>query len=755
SPLPLEMSGKIKSRWLFVLACYVVFTSKKSNAFVLDNLLGDDRSVEDVLELFIPTIRTSSQKCLNHSRYYLKELKNYTLWATQNVFNVENSGFLNNRYKLVLVFDATTKFPNGFLYGAAYDFGNFDECLELRIPYDNEEFSGKYCMAKFVFDSNKKESISKTLYDYEFSDYTKYYNISMWKMIYDYMQTPMRNPRNEFRFAYCMPSSCSADDLENALEEIVKNVTENSKFRINVEVDRRTCQISKPIRLTYGDCIFIFSIGFIILTVITASLYDVVTRRDDFEQYRLTGKVHDVIVSFSFPRNFRKLTTVSSDFNSMGCLAGMKVYSMILVILLHRDMFDYGSALDNPKPVEQHFSRFELTFILNGPILVDTFFTISGFLATFLILQKYHRTQRGINIAHLYIHRYIRMTSVYCVILAFYCTLFAKLGNGPLWQERVGFEREKCRNSWWANLLYINNYFDTENYCMFQSWYMACDMYGFIFVPVLCWIVWKKSSAGLIAIISAIIGSAITVFAVVYVNNELPILVLHIRSLLVPNTMSTFLKVYIPGYMRVSSYFVGVLAGYLKHKMEINDFKIPKHWIYGGMGDMLPADVYRHACIIRLLCVHITSLVFCFVRLLASYRMEHGHILDNSCHIVWIRVLGKPNAVLEASGNTKPTNLYRLSVSWYDTTVFFWDHQESGICQHFRFEATGTLGKDRIMVFALGNHFGNLKSWLSIRTCLLFIHKFASDVFLGFLLAFILTMFFESPIIGLEKNYFF
>lgn len=62
------------------------------------------------------------------------------------------------------------------------------------------------------------------------------------------------------------------------------------------------------------------------------------------------------------------------------------------------------------------------------------------------------------------INYFYRLTSTYWIIIMFYCTLFVKLGNGPLWRERIEFEQQKCKEVWWANLLYINNYYDTKNY---------------------------------------------------------------------------------------------------------------------------------------------------------------------------------------------------------------------------------------------------------------------------------------------------
>lgn len=79
------------------------------------------------------------------------------------------------------MFDATTKFPAGVLYGSAYDFGNFDECLDVRVPYQNEQFAGQYCMAKLTVESPFEGGVGDDAYNYHFDDYKKFHNVSVWK----------------------------------------------------------------------------------------------------------------------------------------------------------------------------------------------------------------------------------------------------------------------------------------------------------------------------------------------------------------------------------------------------------------------------------------------------------------------------------------------------------------------------------------------------------------------------------------------
>lgn len=74
------------------------------------------------------------------------------------------------------------------------------------------------------------------------------------------MQTPLGNPskvpRNEFYFTYCIPSSCTNDDLENILEVLIK-INTMKEFKISLEVDKRTCELSQQYQMGAGDIAFL------------------------------------------------------------------------------------------------------------------------------------------------------------------------------------------------------------------------------------------------------------------------------------------------------------------------------------------------------------------------------------------------------------------------------------------------------------------------------------------------------------------
>lgn len=51
---------------------------------------------------------------------------------------------------------------------------------------------------------------------------------------------------------------------------------------------------------------------------------------------------------------------------------------------------------------------------------------------------------------------------MYVFIMLFNATLLYKLRNGPSWPILADAERIACRNNWWTNMLYINNFFKTS-----------------------------------------------------------------------------------------------------------------------------------------------------------------------------------------------------------------------------------------------------------------------------------------------------
>lgn len=76
-------------------------------------------------------------------------------------------------------------------------------------------------------------------------------------------------------------------------------------------------------------------------------------------------------------------------------------------------------------------------------------------------------------------------------VLMFNATWLVRLQNGPLWLHAVGAEQQHCRDSWWTNVLYINNVMRIDKPCFQHGWYLAADFQLFIVGVVLHMVFWR------------------------------------------------------------------------------------------------------------------------------------------------------------------------------------------------------------------------------------------------------------------------
>merc|ERR1719466_687775 len=95
--------------------------------------------------------------------------------------------------------------------------------------------------------------------------------------------------------------------------------------------------------------------------------------------------------------------------------------------------------------------------VANAIPSVDTFFLIGSALLTYGTLKQLERTGAGLKFWLLYfVHRYIRLTGVYAVIVMFHTTLLRYFATGPT-SYNISITVQSCRDSWWWNLLYVGN----------------------------------------------------------------------------------------------------------------------------------------------------------------------------------------------------------------------------------------------------------------------------------------------------------
>lgn len=135
---------------------------------------------------------------------------------------------------------------------------------------------------------------------------------------------------------------------------------------------------------------------------------------------------------------------------------------MIFIIAGHALLFMIGGPQLNTDFYAHEYRLVQNALFVNSPLLVDTFLLLSGFLFAHLVLVELEKRNGAVNFGMLYVFRYIRLTPAYLAVIALYATWLPRLGDGPLWDSRMELERERCRSSWWINILYVNNYVGTD-----------------------------------------------------------------------------------------------------------------------------------------------------------------------------------------------------------------------------------------------------------------------------------------------------
>ncbi len=129
--------------------------------------------------------------------------------------------------------------------------------------------------------------------------------------------------------------------------------------------------------------------------------------------------------------------------------------------------------------------RFLFQFIANGTFSVDVFFVMSGFLLCFVLLKSLAKAKGVLRWGLVYFHRWWRLSPLYYFVVFYAAAVGDMMATGPL--KGIFVMGKPCRQSWWSNLLYINNFTPRQQSlsCITWSWYLALDMQFFLLsVPI-------------------------------------------------------------------------------------------------------------------------------------------------------------------------------------------------------------------------------------------------------------------------------
>ncbi|KAK3607209.1 hypothetical protein CHS0354_031706 [Potamilus streckersoni] len=323
---------------------------------------------------------------------------------------------------------------------------------------------------------------------------------------------------------------------------ITKNTHSNGAVYENGDVNDRIHLLSKP---KYSE-------------------YESVEKHTHEERHADKGIVVHILLAFSIYSNAVKILSTKQAAGSLSAVNGIRCLSMFWVILGHTYAFGFRFASNMGSFFPKMLNRFTFQAIDNATVSVDSFFLLSGLLLAFLTFREL-KTAGGIKEFRwgmFYFHRFWRLTPPYMLLMMVYVPTVKYWSDGPLW-PKDGFEIDYCKDSWWTNLLYINNFVNADKMCMAWSWYLANDMQFFVVSPILLIALYKSPIIGGIVSSIFLIASFITSGVIASVNNVS-------ANIITQGGTTGFLQLYIKPYCRIGPYIVGILTGYILFKTDCN-----------------------------------------------------------------------------------------------------------------------------------------------------------------------------------------
>ncbi|CAF3429991.1 unnamed protein product [Rotaria socialis] len=461
------------------------------------------------------------------------------------------------------VFDAWGKpLPSGLLTGNIYWLGNYDECINPLYEKNNKSFYSQpidtqYC----ALQSNPSSQ-----------------PVSM---------------RFDLVLGLCMPSSCTRTSIVRLIRETfqIDNITEN---HLHCSNDRS----NKHDEYLTGTIVFSIILSLLILLVLTGTIIDLVihiylmvnkTQKPKIDgYYDLSNENSNRDVSFtlanqsleSFTKNmpiiacleeFSAIRTIRHIFmmnktksdNTFEFIDGIRVLSLFWVILGH----SFGSAIyytSNLFDLAVSTRNIAMQLIVNGGFAVDTFFFLSGFLSSVLFARQVRKERLSLRLMVLYyVHRYIRITPNFILVMFASIYLTPYFGRGPMYPMQQGLEPDKCRDgNWWTSFLYIGNFLKSDDICLGVTWYLYNDMQFHWIAPLalIPFVIGKRAIGYTVTVLFVLVSIGSTLGLVLYY----PDMVKHALDLSSNATGPNFFdKVYMAPWCRISPYAIGLLVGFL------------------------------------------------------------------------------------------------------------------------------------------------------------------------------------------------
>ena len=348
------------------------------------------------------------------------------------------------------IFDSWAKFKSGFLHYQPYDFGDYRQCQDTKLL---SSVASRYFMLEMRVSSHQ----------------VIHNNASQWDMLL--IHRIEQSKHFPHRFAVCLPSECSIQDLQTILDCRYVSAYVHP-FNISAHSgDSKADDDSLIKRITPIQVLALICLGIPVLLTILASVTDADNKVIQSFNIKLNTQkffeepVANEDIRLNFFYFFRVLYTVG----------GAAIHA---VFGLTRESMDYLSN------IYDIFVTNQLSFVFPEPRLI---IFINLAVSTVLSLQSLQSTSKK-SFLNQFCSRYFRMIPVVTTVNFIFIVLplIVPRHQGPVSDAIIDYSSNVCSRNFYKDLTMTANLGDYHQVCAFSTWFISLDLQMFLlfFIPL-------------------------------------------------------------------------------------------------------------------------------------------------------------------------------------------------------------------------------------------------------------------------------
>ena len=321
---------------------------------------------------------------------------------------------------------------------------------------------------------------------------------------------------------------------------------------------------------------------------------------------RFIELIKDLMLSFSLYKTIPSLMSTYQPATAITNINGIRVISMFWIILGHVTFWQsFTTYVNAPDLFEEMPKHFLFQPIINFAISVDSFFVLSGLLLSYLSMKEMERNQGKFTFILFYLHRLLRLSPVYYLVLVLHFKLLPYIGSGPFWHFKD--EVNNCEKYWWTSILYISNFYPASftDICYNLSWYADVIMQFFMISPIFLLLLYHFWEIGF----AIIAGTMLTSIAIIGT-------LVGIKDYNVKEEEVSLNMIYEKPYCRINAYLIGMVLGFILYKGWKVKYKL---WIN--------VCFYSVTWIIAISC--------CLIIVFGKYKTWSGHPFTKAENIMY------------------------------------------------------------------------------------------------------------------------